>query len=343
MSRAGDFIVRACSGLHDIPAAFLCVVLFLLQTAVMDYYLIENISVNHWSWLGPDVISLTLLVVSIVNSYAALHNTNSRQRHFYSLAWIAWLVMSVFVSAKTIVVFNGFASQLTEEDPSFFGPNTLKTAISLGSCVFFLLLTTQHDAPLGSERKRYIEELTGTVVFDILDTVDILEILFTQDKVDTFWTGLKEFILAVAALNLIIPTVPLLTLCKTNFGHDELDKRLIYLHRLLVVLAVNVPNLLVRLILWHVFSSAISPFTLKNIILIAMSLYEFYQHKKEKFEDHQREGIEMKNKNENQHFSNRVNSDDKLGNSDEYGINENDKRRNSVLDFPIEDRIVTDA
>ncbi|CAG5123677.1 unnamed protein product [Candidula unifasciata] len=342
MSRVGDCIVRACSSLHDIPAAFLCVAIFILQTTVMDYYLIANISLNHWSWIGPDIISLTLLVVSIVNSYVALHGTNNRQRHFYSLAWISWLFMSIFVSVKTIVVFNVFASQLDEEDASYFGPNTLKTAIALGSCIFFLLLTTQHDAPLGSERRRYIEELTGTVVFDILDTVDILEILFTQNKVDTFWDGLKEFILAVATLNLLIPTVPLLTLCKTNFGHAELDKRLIYLHRLLVVLAVNVPNLLVRLILWNGFSAAISPFTLKNLILIAMSLYEFYQHKKEKYEEHQREEIEMKNTKENQHFSNQLNSRDKAKNTDECESSQSEKRGDSENGFSIEDRIVTD-
>uniref|UniRef100_A0A0B7B3E8 Uncharacterized protein n=1 Tax=Arion vulgaris TaxID=1028688 RepID=A0A0B7B3E8_9EUPU len=343
MTKVGDYFVRFCTRLHDVPAAFLCVAIFILQTSIMNYYLIANISIGHWSWLGPDLINLTLLVASIINSYSALHGSGSRDENFYSLAWISWLLMSIFVSVKTIVIFNGVAVTLVEEDPSFFGPNTLKTAIALGSCVFFLLLTTQHDAPLGSEKKRYIEELTGTVVFDILDTVDILEILFKGKAVDTFWPGLREFILSVATLNLIIPTVPLLTLCKTKFGEDELDKKMIYLHRLLVVLAVNSPNLLIRLILWNVFSAAISPFSLKNLILIAMTVYEFYQHKKEKFQErNNHDNVEMKNMNGKNGTDNRSNLQHRVDNYKEDGTSENNFRKSLDMGFPIEDRIVTD-
>ena len=122
-------------------------------------------------------------------------------------------------------------------------------------------------------------------MFDVLDTVDILEVLNDDDKRATLWNGLEEVILAVATLNLLIPALPLFTLSKTKYGVEKLSKRLIYLHRIAMVLIVNGPNLLVRLILWHGFSVGISPFILKNLILICLTLYAFYEHTKEKYEE----------------------------------------------------------
>lgn len=294
MTKAGDCFVYCCSKLHNTPAAAICVFLFLVQAAAMDYYLVFYLSNDHLYWAASDLLNLGLLISCIYQSYSARTRGKNREKTFHSFAWLSWLVMNIVLSAKTIVIFVTIAHTLEEKHASFFGPNTLKTTIALGSCIFLLLLTTQHDAPLGSERRQFINELTGTVVFDLLDTADILEILFEQTETESFWTGLKEFILAVAALNLIIPTVPLLTLSITHFGRDKLQRRLMYLHRMMVVLAVNVPNLLVRLNLWHGHSVAISPFTLKNVILICITVYEFYLHKKGKYQMHRKERLQNK-------------------------------------------------
>lgn len=330
--------MKFCGKLYDIPAATLCVFLFITQAAVMDYYLIIHLSRDHLSWMACDLVNLSLLISCIYQSHIVRLKEENHEEAAYSFAWVSWLIMNIVLSAKTIVVFVKFAVKLEEEHPSFFGPNTLKTTIALGSCVFLLLLTTQHDAPLGSERRRYIDELTGTVVFDLLDTADILEILFEQNKTEFFWTGLREFILAVATLNLVIPTVPLLTLSRTKFGRDKLQRRLIYLHRLLVVLAVNVPNLLVRLNLWHGYSVAISPFTLKNIILISITVYEFYLHKKGKYQEHERERLEIKNKDQRNSETNF--SKDQMPGKEVHAISYSDG--NCIdEDFAMEQRVVT--
>ena len=208
----------------------------------------------------------------------------------YSLAWVSWLLMSVSVSAKVSVIIIHCIEDLEEEAATFWSANTLKTTIALGACIFLLLLITQHDAALGSEGRRYIEELTGTVVFDILDTVEIFDILLEREAL---WHALEETILGVAVVNLLLPTVPLFTLARTQFGRKKLHKRLIYLHRILVVMVVNVPNLIVRMVLWHGHSMGISPFTLKNVVLIVLTAYEFYEHKKMKFKMHEQERLEL--------------------------------------------------
>ncbi|CAL1530448.1 unnamed protein product [Lymnaea stagnalis] len=296
MGSLSDWCVRSCAHLNSLPAAVMCISLFGVQAGVMDYYLVSHLSITYHWWLLADAFNLALLIASIIYSGNAIERQRNSQRGKdipHSISWLSWLLMSISSSVKIVLVIKLNAMEL-EKDPSFFGPNTFKTAIALASCIFLFLLNTQHDSPFGSERREYISDLTGTVVFDILDTVDILEVCFTPDDRDSLWDGLEEFILAQASLNIILPTVPLLTLSRTQFGRDGLTRPMICLHRLLVVLVVNVPNLITRLILWHGVSVGISPFFLKNVIVIGMTLYEFYEHKRDKVEGHRKEELELR-------------------------------------------------
>ncbi|XP_005095376.1 uncharacterized protein LOC101846570 [Aplysia californica] len=294
MVKLADPLVRCCDLTHGVPAAVFCILLFMLQAAVMDYYLIYHLNSFHLLWTAADLLNLVLLIACVYLSNVSLERQKvDEHATYFSIAWVSWLLINGVLSAKTIVIFVATGDEIEEEEPTFFGPNTMKTTIALSSCIFLLLLTTQHDAPLGSDRRRYIEELTGTVVFDLLDTVDILEILFDKETVYIMWQGLEEGVFVVAAFNLIIPALPLFTLSWTKFGRDKLRKKMVYIHRLLVVLMVNVPNLLVRMILWHGFSVGITAFSLKNVILISLTLYEFYEHKKEKFHLHKRKDLHM--------------------------------------------------
>lgn len=302
MAKLSDAIVHRCSKLHHGPAAGMCIVLFVLQAGLMDYFLVFYLSPDYLYWLVADFIALVVLVISMVYSYVMLekqrHTDHSQKRHSgFSISWLPWALINICVIIKIVLVVEKNALENEENKPSIFGANTFKTAVAIGSCIFIFLLTTQHDAPLGSRRRSYIYDLTGHVVFDILDTADILEVCFNKEDRGTLWSGLEEIILTLAALNLLLPTVPLITLSRTQFGRDSLSRPMIYLHRLLVVLAVNVPNLLTRLMLWQTNSVSISPFTLKNIILIGMTLYEFYEHKKEKLAMPRSESMDLEGRN----------------------------------------------
>lgn len=288
MTLAGDCFVRSCLSLHNTPAAVLCVLLSALQMAFMDYYLISMISTKHLVWLGADGLNLCLLVFCIVQARQAL-NQETNAGNVHSLAWVSWFLMNTSVSAKVCVLIHYSMEDLENEQDTFWSANTFKTTIALGACIFLLLLITQHDAALGSDGRRYIEELTGTVVFDVLDTVEIFDTLLVLEDRKMLWPALEEAIVAVAVLNLLLPTVPLLTLARTQFGRKKLRKRLIYTHRILVVLIVNVPNLVVRMILWHGHNMGVSPFTLKNVVLILLTSYEFYEHKKTKLDQRDKE------------------------------------------------------
>ncbi|XP_046544522.1 transmembrane protein 121B-like [Haliotis rubra] len=282
----GDCLVRCCGALNGIPARILCILLLLAQGGILDYYLAKHQTQFSWAWLAFDLVNVGIFIASFIISRLrlSLQEAGNEQTKAVTIGWLAWLVYSVSLVARMAIAFNKFSLRLNEE--TFFGPNTLKTSLALASCVFIFLLMSHHDAPPASERRRYIEDLTGTVVFDVLDTVDVLEVMFDKTSRDMFLPGLQQTVLAVAGLNLIIPTVPLITLSLTNFGYKKMSKRLVALHKLLVVLVVNVPNLIVRLVLWHGFSVGISPFMLKNLILICIVMFEFYEHKRMQYDEH---------------------------------------------------------
>ncbi|XP_067684202.1 transmembrane protein 121B-like [Haliotis asinina] len=281
----GKCFVRCCGTLNGIPARIFCILLLFTQGGILDYFMAKYQTQASWAWITFDLVNVGIFIASFIISrrHLALQKAGDEKTEAFTMGWLAWLVYSVSLVARMAIACNKFSFKLSED--TFFGPNTFKTSLALASCVFILLLMSHHDAPPASERRRYIEELTGTVVFDVLDTVDVLEVMFDKSSRDMFLPGLQQIILAVAGLNLIIPTVPLITLSLTNFGYKKMPKRLVALHKLLVVLVVNVPNLLVRLVLWHGFSVGISPFMLKNLILICIVMYEFYEHKKMKYDE----------------------------------------------------------
>ncbi|XP_059165345.1 uncharacterized protein LOC131947953 [Physella acuta] len=252
--------------------SFVCVVLFLLQAIVLDYIVIKRVSVQYAGWLVSDFINLVLLMSITINPCLkiCIHNKH-RFKMVDNLSWLAWLTISLNVSIKVIFIVERKENMELMKN-SFYSSNTFKTAVALGSCIYPLLLYTQHDAPRCSPEWKYIDDLTDTVVFDILDTADILDVFFDMEDRSLLWDGLEEIILAQSVLNLVLPTVPLLTLCCTGFGKTRISKHLVYIHRLLVVLVVNVPNLVTRFVLWHGVNVGISPFVLKNIILICIFL-----------------------------------------------------------------------
>ena len=280
-----DCFVKCCDRLQGIPARIVCVILIMIQSATINYYLVVYIGNSNIAWAAFDVAVILSFIVSFVISSKnlSLEVIARKQSGDIGLGWFAWLVYATGLVARMVIILHRFAHILDEKN--FFGPSTLKTTLALASCVFLFLLVSLHDSEIGGRRRQYIEELTGTVIFDIFDTVDIIDVLFNKEARDLFTPGMQPAILVVSGGNIIIPTIPLVTLSMTDFGRREMSDRFVSAHKLAVTLIVNVPNLIIRLVLWHGFSVGISPFIMKNLILIGMVMYEFYEHKKDQVEE----------------------------------------------------------
>jgi hypothetical protein len=188
----------------------------------------------------------------------------------------SWLIYAVIVASKSGIIFVDFADDLDENN--FFGPNTLKTTLALTGVIFLLHISSLHNAKPGSKRRAYIDELSGTVIFDIMDCVDSMEPLFIKENREAFPPALVDAIVAIACLNFVIPTIPLLTLFYSRFGHAMLSRRLVMIHKILLAFIINLPLLIMRMILWHGLNHGISIFSLKNVTVISIISYDFYEH-----------------------------------------------------------------
>jgi len=305
-----EVLIQVCSSMYHIPIRIMCLFIVLIQGVVLDYYLVEHKNIIWYSWIVADIAIIFVFIVAFIISYrhlivaksACMENTPV-QTGALPLGYFAWFVYTVLLASRVAIIFRDFAWKLKEED--FFGPNTLKITISMSAFVFLLLLLSHHDADIDSERKQKITEIAGTVVFDVLDSVDVLDIMFDKSAIDDFPVYMDTAIIIVACINLLLPTLPLMTLSQAHFGQKLVPKEIAMLHKMMIVFLVNMPLLTIRLILWHVLGKDISIFPVKNLIVIFLVFHDIYEKQREKVERHdrcKRDGIEDPGFNELQNL-----------------------------------------
>ena len=96
--------------------------------------------------------------------------------------------------------------------------------VAASSVVFLLLLHAHHDASPDSPRRHRIDTLTYLVVFDLVDASDLLGVLANASARDAMETWVTWCVLGVACLNLVLPTLPLMALSRTQFGARRLPE-----------------------------------------------------------------------------------------------------------------------
>ncbi|XP_076070186.1 transmembrane protein 121B-like [Mytilus galloprovincialis] len=280
--------IQMCESMYQIPSRVLCFFIIMLQGGILDYYLISHKTVYWYGWIAADVAILFVFIVAFIISYRHLlivrQCTNSQatvQAGSLPLGYFAWFVYSIALVARVAIIFSDFAQFLVEAD--FFGPNTLKVTISLSCAVFLLLLMMHHDAQPGTMRMHLISEFSGTVVFDILDSVDMLDVLFDpKDRFD-LPSGMCMAIISISCINFILPIFPLMTLSNSHFGYKNTSESLLILHKLLLIFIVNLPLLIMRLLIWHVVQKDISIFIVKNLLVIIVNFYQLYENEVRKY------------------------------------------------------------
>lgn len=288
-----------CNSMYHIPIRILCLIIVLIQGVVLDYYLVEHKNIYWYSWVIADIAIIFVFMMAFIISYrhlmvakACLKNTPILTGAL-PLGYFAWFVYSALLASRVAIIFRDFAWKLKEED--FFGPNTLKITISMAAFVFLLLLLSHHDADVDSDRQQKITEIAGTVVFDVLDSVDVLDILFDKDAINDFPIYMDTAIIIIACINLLLPTLPLMTLSQAHFGHKLIPREIAMLHKMMVVFLINMPLLTIRLLLWHLLSKDISIFPVKNLIVIFLVFHDIYEKQRQDVERRERyrtEGIE---------------------------------------------------
>ncbi|OWF51251.1 uncharacterized protein LOC110449427 [Mizuhopecten yessoensis] len=278
--------LTCCDAVYQIPTRIMCFVLVMVQGGILDYYLVNNKNIYWYAWVAADVALGLVFVMTFIISYrhlSVVHQSRDSasspvQTGSLPLGYFAWFVYSLFLGARVFIIYRDVAWTLNETN--VFGPNALKITVSGTGFVFLLLLMTHHDAVPGTTRKSYIEELTGTVVFDVLDAIDVLNIFFNKSQIDELPDELEISILVIACVNFLVPIFPLMTLSRMHYGHKPLSHCLFVLHKLSLVFLINLPLFIVRMLLWHVHSNDISIFPMKNLIMIFLVFHDLYDKRR---------------------------------------------------------------
>lgn len=312
MPGVGSIMNKVCIELKSLPTKILCVMLVILQSFFMDVIIIQCYGSGfnteetctpckrcYW-WIAGDVVVVALFIAAFVVSYKhlAYHKKFKRlqPQHMKGglpLSCLAWFIYSGYVAAKVAVIFtSGIANKLSSED--FYGPQFLKTGICLCGVVFILFVAAHHHAKENTKDRMYINSMATGVTFDVLDTVDFLDILFVEENKLILPFGLEDAVLAIALINLMRPTFSFIVLMLNHFGATKIGRELTAANALVSILLVNAPFMAIRMYLWHNLSRNISVFLIKNFVMIFIGIHEIYEIGIEKTRDDiDKFGIEM--------------------------------------------------
>lgn len=305
----GSILNLMCAELKNVPMKILCIMLVILQSFFMDVVIItcygDGDSVGDtcapcmqcWWWIAGDVVICGLFIASLFVSYKHLaHHAKFKtlhKNHMQSglpLSCVSWFLYSVIVAAKVVVIFkSGIPEKLDEE--AFFGPQFLKTGICLCGVVFILFVASHHHTHESRIERMYIESMATGVTFDVLDTVDFLDILFVNETRVILTYALQNIILAIAIINLLRPTFSFLVLVLNHFGATKKGRELSAANALVYIFLVNVPFMAVRMFLWHNLGNNTSVFLVKNFVMIFIGVHEIYQISMEKTREKSRNDL----------------------------------------------------
>ncbi|XP_067943099.1 uncharacterized protein [Watersipora subatra] len=302
---------KMCLELKNIPMKVLCIMLVILQSFFMDVIIIncygtgpggedecKHCKLCYW-WIAGDALIVAGFIVTFVVSYKHLeYYSNSRRlnkKHMsygVPLSAIVWFIYSSYLSAKVAVIFiTAIDDKLKSTD--FYGPQFLKTGICLSGVVFILFVASHHKAKENSKERMYITSVSSGITFDVLDTVDFLDVLFVNETGLILSYPLERAILAIAILNLLRPTFSFILIILNHFNATKLSRELSAANAVVYIFFVNVPFMAVRMYLWHNLDSDMSVFLVKNFVMIFIGLNELHEISLEKTQEQDSSVIEM--------------------------------------------------
>lgn len=270
----------------ELSSKVTCIILLVFQGGILDIYLVKE---NDSRWAAFAAADVAVIVVWVLCFVAARKFFKLKKDEVDAgknpedypdelpLAYAAWLFYAALLTPKVACLFSGDgASKLKEQD--FLGPNTLKAGAACTPLIFILLVYAHHDAKPHTVRKYYIQSLTGSVAFDLFDSLDLLEFLFLDREEHKFPPNLTRAVLAFACLNFFLPTLALFELKLNSFTGQVSSLSFKVMYALSFLLLVNVPNLIIRSVLWHKYNTDVSVLLMKNVICIVVGLVEIMEY-----------------------------------------------------------------
>ena len=286
MATPGVVLSMACKKVYHLPSCLAALVTVGIQAYIVNHYLVSKYGEAWYSWYVADVVAGLIFSVAFVDSYRHMKNIRRSEvtKDLFSgklghlpFVYLSWFLYSVLLAVRIGIIFRYIAPSLDEN--LMYGPNMLKTGLSLSSIIFFLLVIAHVEAEPQTIVDQYVTNIVGRVTIDVLDSVQFLELLFINETKIFLSFGMHKAIITIGCINLILPTFKLAILSAWKFGEDNTRPKLFdTLYLVGDLLIVNVPLLVVRILLWSVHSQDVSVFIIKNVLSLCMSIKAVHDH-----------------------------------------------------------------
>jgi len=268
----------------EIFCRVLCILTILFQATVINKYLVLYRGETYWAWfVGDAVVIFTFFLVEKFSQdklkerheKGVANQKKDRKPDSIKFVYITWLTYSLFLAPRVFILLYHHADKI--EENTLFGQNFLKAIMACTPIVFLFLLNGHHNGKYYAKRKYYIALLIGTVSLDLFDSIELLEYLFIPEHERAFSETFADTLLSLSLLNFFLPVLALLELRVNQFSgnHPSLLFKTAYM--ITLVFAVNVPNLILRAILWHQHRIEVSVLLMKNVICIIVGFFELYE------------------------------------------------------------------
>ena len=146
-------------------------------------------------------------------------------------------------------------------------------AASFTPLIYFLLVMGSH-----SNEKRDLKGIALAGALDLFDSIELLEFLFLPLEDVKCPPGYLHASLAFACINLFLPALSLYGLRhKTEPGRVS-SVMFGVSYEMVNLLLINLPNLLIRSVLWHRYSMDVSVLLMKNVMGVIAGWYEIYEY-----------------------------------------------------------------
>ncbi|XP_066928589.1 transmembrane protein 121B-like [Clytia hemisphaerica] len=274
----------------EILAKVVCVGMVLFQGLMFNGYMVLFHNSLWWLWSIVDgllILSWTILLVVVWRAYRKKEKAKETQDLVDGVdltkfpdeikyAYIVWIVYALCLVPRLIILYRRDVSNLLEKN--ILGPNFCKIATSCTPLIFMLLVYALHDAKQVATRKYFLASMVGSVTLDLFDSIDLLEFLFEKEDQRLYPRPILDATLAFACINIFLPSLALMEIKVNRFDGQVGSLPFKIFYEGCFVFLVNIPNLLIRSILWHQYNADVSVLIMKNVMCICLGLGEIIRY-----------------------------------------------------------------
>ena len=263
----------------EVGSKIICVVLLIFQGVMVNAYLSKLYGPTWWSWIVADItviIIWTSCLVIVWKGFSRRNKDYSHDPNEIKYTYIAWLVYVALLCPRIVFLFHDLVKTLDEKD--VLGPNFLKMAVSCTPIIYFLLVYGSHTSRSHTAKHLSVQGIAAAGALDLFDSIDLLEFLFLPEEGIKFPRGYLHASLTFACVSFFMPVLSLYGLrYKALPGRlSSVSFKIIY--EVLNLLIINLPNLIIRSVLWHKYDMDVSVLLMKNVMGIIAGSYEIFEY-----------------------------------------------------------------